>query len=234
MDVLIGITTSFDEKEQRVHHAYVQAIEEAGGIPVIVPMTTKNNSFEAVAELLHGLVVTGGPAIVQGLVGTLPVDLSETDSIRVLADNKTVSAFENTGKPILGICYGMQLLNARAGGTIYADVQAQLEGALVHSVKRGAEMHDIEIEPSSVLYTAVQTRNIKVNSRHIQAIATVGSPYRVTAVAPDGVPEAIENEDGSILGVQFHPERMGKKMIPLFQQFVQRAGKMKVMEIHHR
>ena len=226
MDVLIGITTSFQEREQRVSHAYVEAIESAGGIPVLLPMTEKTESFEVVAKLLHGLVITGGPAIVQGLIGTVPEDLSDTDPIRVRADEKTVSAFEQEGKPMLGICYGMQLLNARAGGTIYADVQAQLPNTEAHSLKRGAEMHDIEIDTSSALYAALRTRSTKVNTRHIQAIATVGSALRVTAVSPDGVPEAIENEDGSIIGVQFHPELMVEEMLPLFQQFIQRAQKM--------
>ena len=227
MDVLIGITTSFEEKEQRISHAYVEAIEQAGGVPILIPMTSNSASFDVVAELLHGLVITGGPAIVQGLIGSIPTDLSQTDPIRAQADEKAISAFEKKAKPMLGICYGMQLLNARAGGSIYADVQAQVEDTLVHSAKRGAKMHDIEIDTTSALYAALQKRSVKVNSRHIQAIATVGSSFRVTAVAPDGVPEAIENEDGSIMGVQFHPENLGEAMLPLFKQFIHRARTMR-------
>ncbi len=223
MRVRIGITTSFDENEQRLDRAYVQAVERAGGVPIIVPMVEQEEVLAAIAGLLDGLIVTGGPAITRGLIGTLPEDLSETDPVRVRADDAILDVFEPLHRPILGICYGMQLLNARAGGTIYADIQDEFDRALIHSPKRGGDRHDIEIEPSSALYEALQHRVLNVNTRHIQGIASVGSAFRITARAPDGVPEAIENEEGTVMGVQFHPERMGDAMLPLFEQFIKQA-----------
>ena len=91
-------------------------------------------------------------------------------------------------------------------------------------------MHDIEIDRSSALYDALQTQSLQVNTRHIQAISNPGEAFRITAVAPDGTPEAIENESGSIIGVQFHPERMGEAMLPLFQQFIERAKRTRQTE----
>lgn len=223
MDVRIGITTSYNEDEQRLHHAYVKAVERAGGLPMIVPMLEHADNVRAFVELLHGLIITGGPAVTEGLVGPLPEDIDETDPVRVRSDRAVLEAFLEARKPILGICYGMQLLNASSGGTIYGDVQKHLDGALSHSEKRGGGVHGVDLEETSHLFRVLKKKRIDVNTRHIQALASVGGSFRVAAKAADGVIEAIENEDGSILGVQFHPERMGDEMLPLFHHLVENA-----------
>lgn len=225
VDVRIGITTSFNDGEQRLNHAYVTSIEEAGGIPLIVPMLSGAEVLRSFVRLLHGLVITGGPAVTDGLIGDLPSDLNTTDAARIESDRNVLNAFLNERKPILGICYGMQLLNAASGGTIYGDVERQLAGSLTHSDKRGADVHAVLLDETSHLYDILRKPTVEVNTRHVQAVARVGSPYRVAATAPDGVVEAIENDDGTILGVQFHPERMGHEMRPLFQHLVNNARK---------
>ncbi len=201
MDVRIGITTSFEEQEQRLHHSYVRAVEEAGGLPVIVPMLDGAEAIRAFATLLDGLVIPGGPAITEGMIGTLPDDLDEPDPLRLRSDKQMLETCLAAGKPILGICYGMQLLNAMAGGAIYADVERQQPGALIHSEKRGADTHAVVLEAGSHLRALLGQDEIEVNTRHLQAIATTGAGYRVAATAPDGVVEAIENEDGTVLGM---------------------------------
>lgn len=223
MDVRIGITTSFQEEEQRLHRAYVLAVERAGGLPLIVPMVEGETTARAFAEGLDGLVITGGPAVTDGLVGTLPDDIDETEAVRSESDRRILRAFLDARKPILGICYGMQLLNAEAGGTLYADVQHQVEGTLVHSSTRGGETHPLRIVPGTLLGELLGPSEFAVNTRHIQAVADVAGPYRVSATAPDGVVEAFEDADGLIVGVQFHPERMGAAMEPLFRHLVDRA-----------
>lgn len=219
----IGITTSLNEGEQRLDRRYVLAVEAAGGLPLPVPMLDDPDAAEEFAALLDGLVVTGGPAITDGLVGTLPDDIAETDPARLRSDRWVIEAFLASHRPILGICYGMQLVNALAGGTIYADVQAQLAGAAVHSEKRGGADHPIEIALGSRLHRLLGTDAVTVNTRHVQAICDVGAGLRVAARAPDGVVEAVESEDGRFLGVQFHPERMGAAMAPLFRDLVVKA-----------
>lgn len=223
MEVRIGITTSFEAGEQRLHHTYVQAIERAGGLPVIVPMLEAGT--EAFADLLDGLVLTGGPAVTDRLIGALPPDIDETDPVRARSDRRVLAAFMKARKPVLGICYGMQLLNAVRGGSIFADVERQSNGASVHSSGRGADVHPVRLVEGSHLHDILGTDTLMVNTRHVQAVAEVGAGFTVSATSPDGVVEAIESADGLLIGVQFHPERMGEAMQPLFRRLVDQARK---------
>ena len=174
-------------------------------------------------HLLHGLVVTGGPAIMDGLVGTLPHDISETDQLRVQSDQLILDEFMLMRRPVLGICYGMQLINSVFGGRIYADVEKQVEGSLIHSKSRGATTHPVVIEPNSRLYQIMNASSLETNSRHIQALAKVGDGLSVCARSEDGVIEGIESDDSLLLGVQFHPEQMGQFGLPLFEDLIERA-----------
>ncbi len=220
----IGITTSLNDGEQRLDRRYVLAVERAGGLPLIVPMLESDEAAEAFAALLDGLVVTGGPAITDGMVGQLPPDIEETAAARLASDVRLLSSFFAARRPVLGICYGMQLGNALAGGTIYADVQAQYQEATAHSQKRGATNHAVLVEPDTHLGQLLGHDAFSVNTRHIQAIEETGNGFRVAARAPDGVVEAIESADGLFIGVQWHPERMDASMDALFRDLVQKAA----------
>ena len=224
----IGVTTSLNRtdrgaREQRLDLAYVRAVERAGGLPLIVPMLQSDAAARAFADLLDGLVVTGGPAVTQGLVGSLPDDIDETDADRVSSDVRILRAFLNARRPTLGICYGMQLASALHGGTIYADVEAQVEGTATHSRGRGGTEHPIRIEAGSHLHRLAEADALVVNTRHVQALAAPGDGFVVTARAPDGTIEAIERTDGSFVGVQFHPEAMEPPLDALFDDLVARA-----------
>ncbi|MBI5666421.1 MAG: gamma-glutamyl-gamma-aminobutyrate hydrolase family protein [Chloroflexi bacterium] len=218
----IGITTGYEDDRQQVSIHYIRAVETAGGLPLIVPMLEQPDAVAAFAALLDGLVITGGPAITLGLIGDLPPDLPPTDPARVQSDEAIFRAFAD--RPVLGICYGMQFINAQAGGTIYADVQTQKPGTISHSAGRGAKEHVVNFAPDSRLASLLGD-SLTVNTYHIQAVAETGAGIRAVGFGPDGVIEAIESDDGRLVGVQFHPERMAETMRPLFADFVARCGK---------
>ena len=220
----IGITTSLDDGSQCLDRRYVAAVERAGGLPLPLPMLETEEAYADLVAQLDGLVVIGGPAVTEHLVGTLPDGLGTLSSDRAASDRAWIEQCWAAGLPILGICYGMQRLNALAGGTIYGDVEREHDGALAHSQHRGGTTHTVHIDPASRLHELLGTDTITVNTRHFQAIDSVGDGFSAVATAPDGVIEAIEHEDGRILGVQFHPERMGDAMQPLFQFLVTQAG----------
>jgi putative glutamine amidotransferase len=223
MPAHIGITTSFEEGEQHLDRRYVTAIEEAGGVPVLLPTTDAEATFEALLNRIDGLVVPGGPAVTEGLTGPLPDDLDPLDGLRADSDRRWIEACWDTGRPILGICYGMQRLNALAGGTIYGDVEAEHDGAQTHSQKRGGTTHPVTLAEGSRLRRWLDTETLTVNTRHLQALASLGDGFSVAATAPDGVIEAIEHESGRLFGVQFHPERMGAVTQPLFRALIEQA-----------
>jgi putative glutamine amidotransferase len=223
MSPRIGITTSYEDGTQRLDRRYVAAVERAGGLPLLLPMLESDAAHEEIVDLLDGLVVIGGPAVTEGLVGTLPEALGALGSRRADSDRRWIERCWDAGGPILGICYGMQRLSALAGGTIYGDVEHQHDGARTHSQKRGGTTHPVQIVPNSRLHALLGRDTLTVNTRHLQAIETPGGGFSVAATAPDGVIEAIEHESGRVFGVQFHPERMGEEMAPLFRWLVETA-----------
>ena len=223
MPARIGITTAYEAGQQRLDHRYVQSVESAGGLPIILPFLREEWALTALTQELDGLLIPGGPAITRGLIGEVPPDLAATDPLRTTADFALLGASLKRELPVLGICYGMQLINAQAGGTIYGDVQKQLPDAGAHSEERGAKDHAVRLRPRSQLAQLFGSKELCVNTSHIQAVAEVGAGLLLSAKAPDGVIEAIENLCGTVIGVQFHPERMGPAMRPLFDHLVQCA-----------
>jgi putative glutamine amidotransferase len=219
----IGITTGYRQGSQVVDHAYVAAVEAAGGLPVLVPMLREEESARAFAGLLNGLIITGGPAITRGLIGQLPPDLPATDPVRSQADDLIFTAVSAAAQPIFGICYGMQYLNAQAGGSIYADVMAQVPNTPPHSSDRGSSGHLTHFAADSGLVRALGQTSLHTNSHHIQAVAEVGTGLRAVGHSADGLIEAIESADGLWMGVQFHPEKMLEQTLPLFRAFVGRC-----------
>jgi len=122
---------------------------------------------------------------------------------------------------MLGVCRGVQIMNVAAGGSLYQDLGSQMSQALVHSPKgvdRALPCHNLQIDPTSRLYSILKTEAPAVNSFHHEAIKKPAPGYRVTALAPDQVIEGIESTELTFsLGVQWHPEDM-LRSAPVFAE----------------
>ncbi|MCY4170988.1 MAG: gamma-glutamyl-gamma-aminobutyrate hydrolase family protein [Bacteroidetes bacterium] len=218
---LIGITTSFDGTQQCLDETYVKAIQRVLGLPILLPLVVSSYEAMELCQRIDGLVIPGGPGILKNSSGKFPEELSPVHPKRWESDNLILDVAIELNLPILGICYGMQLLCVRSGGSLYSDVEQQVEGTFVHSQKRGATNHDIEVSPDSYFSQIWESTTAEVNSRHIQAVCDAGKDYSVSARSSDGTVEAIERIDHLHIGVQFHPERMGS--ICLFKHLIKQA-----------
>ena len=221
MRPLIGITTSFDGKQQRLDETYIQAVIQANGQPILLPLVTSSQEADPLGHLIQGLIIPGGPGILKNSTGDFPKELEPVHPRRWKSDNLILDFALERNLPILGICYGMQLLSVRAGGSLYSDVEKQTTGAYVHSEKRGAINHDLQINPDSFLAQIWDSNITEVNTRHLQAVCDPGQDYIVSARSSDGTIEATERIDKPHIGVQFHPERMGASS--LFKYLIEQA-----------
>lgn len=195
---------------------YTDAIIAAGGLPVILPLTSDDKILVQLYERLDGLVLCGGedldPANLRDQVET-------TLLRRALADDL----------PVLATCRGMQLLNAVLGGSLHQDIGAEISGTLDHNNSRHAQdiahiANQIQIIPDSLLGRTLGT-SIGINEYHHQAVKDLGTGLKVTAKTADGVIEGIEWPAKKFcVGVQCHPESLAPKSEPrwakLFQTFV--------------
>lgn len=213
---IIGVTTDVDGEYVRLRQNYCDIVENSGGIPVLLPPAS---SIEAYASLVHGLLIPGGADLNPSYYGEDALeDVHFVSGARSDFEMSMLRKLITLNKPVLGICYGMQLMNVYFGGSLYQDIDVQLPVAINH--KNG--YHTVVITENRFLMPGV----FSVNSSHHQAIKTVGEGLSSIARADDHIIEAICREDlRFIVGVQWHPERMPKDDISrnLFQLFIQAA-----------
>ena len=206
---LIGITVSLDHGERLraghdylyVKRAYAQAVARAGGYPLLI---SPELAPQAVAEICDGLVISGGDDIPPALYGGRATAAMRQESIeRIDWERQLLDLFTLTSTPLLGVCYGMQLINVHFGGTLVQDITEANPSALDHGGGGRATAHVIEITKGSFL-TPLFGSAAMVCSTHHQAIARLADGFRVAATSSDGVIEAIERDH--LLAVEWHPE----------------------------
>ncbi len=214
MRPLIGIPLCLDERghgkpprpTQYLATSYAHAVEAAGGTPVHLPLQA---DAEALAKRTDGLLIPGGGDFLPERPYPESVTFDAVPAEQLAFDRRLLAASLDAGRPVLAICYGMQLLALHHGGTLHYDIASDVPGAGPHQLPEPEAAHALRIEADSRLAAALGDAGAAVNSRHHQAVSDPGAGLRVSARAEDGLVEAVERDDGCFcLGVQWHPERM--------------------------
>ncbi|MDD7442837.1 MAG: gamma-glutamyl-gamma-aminobutyrate hydrolase family protein [Sutterellaceae bacterium] len=206
----------------------LQVISRSGGVPFVVFEEAGSDPGDLV-EMAGGAVIAGGPDVSPLLYGEEPrPGLGKTFWQRDRFEFGIVRHAVAAGKPVLGICRGMQVVNTALGGTLYQDLSEFPGGVGEHAQKGDPSdpFHRVETVEGTRLRKALGER-AAVNSRHHEAVKDVAPGFRVAAAAPDGVIEAIEGETLPVFCVQWHPEDLwqaDEKEEQLFRLFVSRCA----------
>ena len=180
---------------------------------LLIPIISENN-LDKISNMCDALILPGSAIGVDPkYYNDVPFPGKEYIYDEYKLDKKILDLFVKNNKPILGICGGLQTLNVYFGGDLNQNV-------LNHKLYDGST-HNIKISSNSFLNNVYKQEVIEVNSYHRQAIRNLASNFKVTAVSEDGIIEAIE--DGNIIGVQYHPEKLDN--IKFFKEFIKLINK---------
>lgn len=236
---VVGITAFCDcektKKYTKIRCSYVNAVYRAGGTPIIIPPFDSNKKLHDYIDLIDALVLSGGEDVAPSSYGEDKV--IELENINPDRDRWEISLFKEAYKtelPILGICRGMQLINVALGGSLYQDIDHQLDCGLNHiplDLRKRENLeyvsHKVNIIKNTYLDQILGSAQLEVNSHHHQAIKEIARDLNVVARSECGIIEAVENNSSSFLiGVQWHPEDLINNyscFINLFSELVKNA-----------
>ncbi|MFN8512791.1 MAG: gamma-glutamyl-gamma-aminobutyrate hydrolase family protein [Chloroflexia bacterium] len=219
MKPVIGITPSIGAFENRgeifrMEVSYVQAVEAAGGVPILLPPS--GAGVEELVGIVDGIIFSGGADIRPDRYGDDYVH-EKTYGISDLRDEfefQLLEAALRADVPTLAICRGIQVLNVALGGTLYQDIPTEYPTDLKHSQpwEVGSyehPIHEVAVERDSLLGDLLDATTVGTNSAHHQSLKQVPPSLRVIGRSTDGSIEAVEHiEKRFVLGVQWHPEKM--------------------------
>ncbi len=212
---IIAITMRLELETDRFYlgRDYSEALEAFGAIPLHISLIPNRKYLSEIVKNVDGILLPGSDTDVDPLkFGEEPrPNLKKIIPEKEDTDLMVLAEAEKFNKSVLGICFGMQILNVSRGGTLFQDIETDIEYCLKHEQGKplARNSHSLEFEKSSLLARLITNKgNILVNSHHHQSVSAVGKNLKSTGWAKDGVIECIEDtrENRFVLGVQWHPE----------------------------
>ncbi len=218
-----------------VRPAYLRAMEAAGGVPLLIPISDDLDVVRTLYAMCDGILLPGGDDVDPTFFGEEPhAHLGDVDRRRDVVEIALARWTHEDKKPLMGICRGIQVINVAFGGTLYQDVPSQLPEALNHQANYTTRQwdllsHRIALEPTSWLAKRLSGNTVMGNTMHHQAVKDLAPGMRAVGHAPDGVIEAMEGTgDQLVVAVQCHPEYLWATTEPrwlhVFEGFIVACG----------
>ncbi|NBI68277.1 gamma-glutamyl-gamma-aminobutyrate hydrolase family protein [Pseudoflavonifractor sp. 60] len=209
--------------------AYCRAVVRGGGTPLLLPVTPEPELAEQMFAQCDGILFPGGVDVDPRFYGEAPDPMLGT--VDSTMDRFWLQALDfalDHKLPLLGICRGMQLVNVGLGGSLYQDLVRRGVPSYLHSQKQSRDylMHQVKLTPGSRLSAVLGEESVYTNTMHHQCVKEPGKGLKRVAQTDDGVPEALESEDGQIMLVQWHPEALLEtepRMCRLFEDLIERC-----------
>jgi putative glutamine amidotransferase len=226
---VIGVVPLYDDEKESLWMlpGYMDGIVDAGGMPIMLPLTSDKAILKQLLDTVDGILMTGGHDVSPDIYGEEKLDDSVVcNEDRDSMEKELIGQALEKDIPILGICRGIQFLNAFLGGTLYQDLGKQHPSETEHHQKPPYDVpiHEVKIIQDSGLYRLLREYVISVNSYHHQAVKDVADELKVMAVSEDGLVEAVElPEKRFVWAVQWHPEfsyRVDDNSKLIFREFV--------------
>lgn len=212
MKPIIGLIPLYDDEKESLWMlpGYMKAVEACGGVPIMLPLTTDEQELETAFNICQGILFTGGHDVSPAEYGAIKSDKCGVScETRDFMEGYLLDRCIEEDKPLLGICRGIQFINAHLGGSLYQDLPSEYGGKIEHHMAPPYDriVHKVDVTEGTKLAEIIGAGTHGVNSYHHQAVKRLAPMMTQSAVSEDGLTEAIEIIGQSFgLAVQWHPE----------------------------
>ena len=212
MRKIVGLIPLYDDEKNSywMIPGYMKMLEAWDTIPLMLPLTDNHDELDYFVEICGGFVLTGGHDVAPELYNAVRQPYCGTScKLRDEMERYILKKSVELDKPVLGICRGVQFMNACFGGTLYQDLDKEFNSSIDHHMTPPYDraVHEVNIRKDSFLYSILGKEKIGVNSYHHQAVKDLSPEFANSAISEDGIVEGIEMPSKRfIVGVQWHPE----------------------------